>query len=68
MIMTARFKRLDLIRSNIIGRRRVGHAALPFTVKVVVIVSSLPMDDGRTMCVVNDDKVGSLKFDARSQH
>jgi hypothetical protein len=43
-------------------------AALPFTVKVVVIVFSLPIDDGRAMCVVNDGKVRSLKFDARRQN
>jgi hypothetical protein len=43
-------------------------AALPFTLKLVVIVSSLPIDDGRAMRVVNDRKVESLKFDARRQH
>src|SRR5262249_6075177 len=35
-------------------------AALPFTLKLVVIVSSLPIDDGRAMCVVNDCKVERL--------
>jgi hypothetical protein len=32
-------------------------AALPFTVKLVVIVSSLPIDDARAMRVVNNRKV-----------
>jgi hypothetical protein len=36
-------------------------AALPFTVKFVVIVSSLPVDDGRAMCVVNDYKIERLR-------